>query len=198
MDKQRFKLLLAAGLLIASILACGGGSGVEVSEPASQDDADTSQAEEAAAPEPTATKPVGTSRSNPAPTGSAVLTDDMEFVVLGFTRPATDIVMSANQFNTEPEEGQEYVFVELQVTCKKSTDEQCNLLALNFSLLGSAGVQRDQEIFLAGVDGLLEGGDFYGEASLSGNLAFIVGTDETDLLIVYEPFFGDTFYLAIE
>lgn len=196
MSVRKMKLLAAVVIITVSILACGSGSGVEVNTQSdNQESANSAQPEQT---QPTATKPVGTSRSNPAPAGSEVVTDDMAFEVLGFTRPATDIVMSGNQFNTAPEGGQEYIFVNLQVTCQKSSDEQCNFSTFSISLLGSSGVKRDAELFVAGVDGLLEGGDFYGGATLSGNIPFIIDTDESDLLIVYEPFLGDTFYLAIQ
>lgn len=63
---------------------------------------------------------------------------------------------------------------------------------------GVLRVTRDAEWFVAGVDGLFNGGEFYGDATLSGNIPFIISIDETDLLLVYEQFLGDTFYLAIE
>ncbi len=146
----------------------------------------------------TATEPVSTSRSNPAPAGSEVVIDDMVFVILSSTRPATDLVMAGDQFNNEPEEGQEYVFVELQVTCRLPGDEQCDFSMRGFSFLGSYEITRFLEIFVEGVDGLLKVGDISGGQTLSGIIPFIVPTDETDLMLVNETFFGDTFYLAIE
>ena len=195
--KSRFIKLVFAFLVIAVVTAaCGSRSGVEaVSSADGQERVDSGQPVGAAA---TATEPVDTSTSNPAPAGSEVVIDDMAFVILSSTRPATDIVMAGDQFNTEPEEGQEYVLVELQVTCRLTGDEQCDFSMRGFSFLGSYGITRYLEIFVEGVDGLLKGGDLSGGQSLSGIIPFIIPTDETDLMLVNETFFGDTFYLAIE
>ena len=149
--------------------------------------------------EDTEEKEVGTARSNPAPVGSEVIADDMAFIVTGAIRPATNFIMDGNMFNSEPEPGQEYIMVELSVTCMKSIDESCTISPFwNISLIGSAGIKYDAESFVAGVDGLLESTEFYGEATVSGYLPFIVNEGETNLILVYEPMiYGDTFYLEI-
>ena len=202
-SKKAFFAILAT--LILAALACGS-TDVQVNLPAQQI-AETWIAETAAAQgqapattEVQATSPVGTARSNPAPAGSEVIVDDMGFVIVGSTRPATDIVMSGNQFNTSPEAGQEYVMVNVQITCKTSSDEKCSFFTYNLKLLGSSGVQRDPEIVVAGVDGLLDLSitEFFGGATIGGAIPFIVNSDETDLLLVYSPIFGDPFYLAIQ
>ena len=147
---------------------------------------------------PTEEVPVGTRRDNPAPAGSEILADDMIFKVLSTIRPADDIVMEGNQFNTDPEEGQEYLFVELSVTCAEDSVEKCNFSTFNLSALGSLGIAYDVEWFITGVDGMLEDTEFYGDTTISGYIGFIVGTDESDILLVYEPLlFGDTFFLAL-
>lgn len=195
--KRQHVILFVSIILILVVLACGSTSDIEVNQPDSKSD-QGSQSEEVI-PEVSPTKAeLGTSRDNPAPFGSEIIADDMSFSVLGITRPATDIIMQGNQFNTEPEENQEYILVDLSVTCKKSTSEQCNLSTYNFKVVGSSGIVRDAEWFVAGVDGILENTDFYGEATLSGKIPFIVGTDEVNLLLVYEPLFGDSFYLSLQ
>jgi uncharacterized protein YcfL len=192
---MKTKALLFIAILLLVTLACGSNSGVTVNAPGNNDNNNHETQNEVLEP----TKPpLGSSRSNPAPFGSEVTADDMKFVVLSSTRPATDIVMEGNMFNTEPEEGQEYIFVDLQVTCMKSSDQECSVSTFNIKLVGSAGVERDAEWFVSGVDGLFEDNQFYGGASISGQIPFIINVDETDLLLVYEPLFGDTFYLAIE
>lgn len=196
MKNRPIKIVLAIFAITAAMLASGCGSTVEGNPPAdSLESADSAQPVEATS---TVAEPLGTSRSNPAPAGSEVVIDGMAFVILSSTRPATDIVMSGDQFNTQPEEGQEYVFVELQVTCQKSSDEQCDFSMRGFSFLGSFGITRFIELFVEGVDGLLKVEDLSGGQALLGIIPFIVPTDETDLMLVNETFFGDTFYLAIE
>lgn len=188
------RLLLVLVVLGVLALACGGSSTPEVNAQDSQ--SGSSQPTAAAA----TTAPLGSARSNPAPAGSEVVIDGMAFVVTGSTRPATDIIMAGNQFNTSPEAGQEYVLVSLRITCQKTADEKCDFSAYNMKLLGSSGVQRDSQTIVAGVSGLFEsfGTEFFGGASIEGSIPFIVNSDETDLLLVYSPLFGNPFYLAIE
>ena len=186
---KRSLFVILCIILLFFIIACGGSSDVKVNSP-------DSNPNEAIQESPT-TVPIGTSRDNPAPVGSEVLSDDMKFIVLGSTRPADSIVSSGNMFNTEPETGQEYIFVQIQVTCMKSSNEECSLSLFNFKTVGSLGIEYDSEWLITGVDGLLEDTDFYGGATISGNLAFIIQSDEMNVLIKYEPFWGDSFFMSI-
>jgi hypothetical protein len=201
--RNRLSFFAIIGVMVVAALACG--SGVQVNPPGEQGQSETeptSQPDVAPAgsnPVPTSKPEVGTARSNPAPAGAEVVVDDMGFVVTGSTRPATGMIMAANEFNTRPEAGQEYVTVDIRITCKKSPDEKCSLDSYNLKLLGSSGVQRDAEFMVAGVDGLLDfSTEFFGGATIEGAMPFIVNSDETDLLLVHSPLFGDPFYLAIQ
>jgi hypothetical protein len=195
--KAKVYLMLVIVVLVLAALACGSSDeGAVVNPPSEDGDGDVA---EQPAVEATETKPVGSARSNPAPVGSEVVADDMAFKVLSIIRPADDIVLDEDNFNIDPEPGQEYLLVELEITCQESSDEQCNLSSFwNLSVLGSAGVSHDMELMVTGVEGLLPSVEFYGGSTVSGYVPFIVGQDETDLLLVYEPMFlGDTFYLAL-
>lgn len=143
-------------------------------------------------------KAVGTSRSNPAPVGSEIISDDMSFVVTGITRPADSIVAQGNMFNTTPEPDKEYIFVKVNVTCKLPSDGKCSLYTSNFKMINSSGNVSDSEYFLTGVSGLLEDQDFFGGASIDGNIGFIIDKSETAPILMYEPFLGDAFYLQIQ
>lgn len=214
MKYNKYVLLVLLTLIIAT-LACGSSSGAKVNLP---DDSPISSSEEELEPaqqeepeptatelvkkeelKPTATKAIGTARSNPAPVGSEIIADEMAFIILGAIRPADSIIKQGNLFNTEPASEEEYVLVELQATCQKSIDDKCSLSSfMNFNLIGSKGISYNPEILVAGVEGLLDSVEFFGEASVSGYLPFIIGQDETDLILVYDPFlFGDAFYLAV-
>lgn len=192
--KSKFYVGLAIFVLVLSTLACGtSDEGVEVNPGGAE--SESVESAETSAPE------VGTARSNPAPAGSQVVADDMAFEVTGFTRPADEIVSAGNMYNTAPEGDQEYIFVDVQITCQQSTDEKCTIYPTSsFSLIGSSGVVYDPEIMLAGVEGLFEVMDteFYGGSTVSGALAFIVGQADMGLVLIYDPFLGDTFYLAVE
>ena len=192
--KSKFYVGLAIFVLVLSSLACGSSDdGVEVNPGSGEG--------EAAEPAETSAPEVGTARSNPAPAGSQVVTDDMAFEITGYTRPADDIVMAGNPYNTAPEGDQEYIFVDVQISCQKTVDEKCTIYPTSsFSLIGSSGVVYDPEIVLAGVEGLFEilETEFYGGSTVSGSLAFIVGQSDTNLVLIYDPLLGDTFYLAVE
>ncbi|HAE86243.1 MAG TPA: hypothetical protein DCG78_07060 [Anaerolineaceae bacterium] len=192
--KKKFLFGFTLLVLMFSVVACGSSDDVVVNPP---DEGELTGNEVQTQKEATKAPKVGTARSNPAPVGSEVIADNMAFKILGATRPADEIIMAGNPFNTAPEEGEEYVLVELQATCQKSSDEQCRLNPFNISLIGSSGVMHDSEIMVAGVDGLLKSTEFYGGVTVSGTLPFIIGQEETDLILVYDPIFGDAFYLEI-
>jgi len=180
--KRPIKILLFVVVLMQVTLACGTNHNVE----------DVQEAQPTDNPEP-----LGSSLSNPAPVGSKVTADDIEFEILGITRPATYIVKAANMFNTQPGVGQEYIFVELQATCTKSSDKECSISTFKAKLVGSSGIERESEWFVSGVDGLFEDTQFYGGETINGQIPFIIDSDETDLVFIYQPQAGEPFYLAI-
>lgn len=195
-------LILVLIVLILAALACSSGDDVTVNEPDKEETKEEivgeEDEEEIETVEPTATKKVGTARSNPAPVGSEVIADEMSFVIMGATRPANDVIAAGNMFNSEPEEGEEYILVDLEIKCLKSTDEKCSVGTYNFNLLGDSGVSYDPDSFVSGVDGLLDfSSEFYGEAIVSGTIPFMVKQTDTELLFIYEPFFGDSFFLQV-
>lgn len=149
-------------------------------------------------PTPTATA-VPNSRSNPLPAGSPVQIDDLQLVVRGITRPADGIVQSGNalNFNNQAGTGKEYMFVEVGITCEKPADQECILSVYNFKALGSDAVLVNPEITIAGVDGLLTSTIFYGGATKTGNIPFIVTKGDANILLVYQTSLGDKVYLAL-
>jgi hypothetical protein len=121
----------------------------------------------------------------------------MVFTVTGMVRPADTEVKNGNMFNSEAPSGKEYMFVTLSIKCELSTDKQCNYSSFNLKALGGDGILNDAEFMVTGVDGLLEDTTFYGGASISGNVPFLVNKGDTAILLVYQPFLGDSFYLAL-
>lgn len=191
------KLFTVMGLLIIVLVIMACGSSVQVNTPAPNSQS-TEQSVTVDQATPTQESQIGTKRSNPAPAGSEVLADDMAFEILSTIRPANKIVSKGNEFNSTPEPTQEYVFVKIQATCKKSTDEQCSIYPdISTKLIGSKGIEYDPYIFLSGVENILSSTDFYGNAVISGYIPFIISKDETDLILVYEMPLGDKFYLAL-
>ena len=184
---QKSKLLVWLIVLAATAWACGQGTGGAVIQTP-----DLNQPKNA----PTEPPP-GSSRSSPAPPGSVVLADDFEFEVLGNTRPATEIVANAHPWNRKVESGDEYIFVEMRITCTKAQDEKCALFLVNLKLVGSSGVERDVIWGIANVDDIIEQTDLYGGSTVVKQVPFIIDQGESDLILVYQPPFGDKFYLSI-
>jgi len=140
-------------------------------------------------------EPIETSRDDPAPYGEQVATPNFIFQVMALTRPANEIVAAGNQFNTAPETGQEYISVTLAVTCRAN---ECSFSPYNLAVIGSVAIAHDPEIFIAGVEGILEDTELLQGSSTSGDVYFLVGQDETDLVLRWEPFVGDAVFLSLE
>ena len=190
--KKRISIIFGLIALLMATLACGSSSEIQVNEPSTNSSVSKNTADPV---EPTKA-PIGSVRSNPAPVGSEILADDMNFSVKSIVRPANDIVIEGNMFNDEPEEGQEYLLVEISAECTKTTDEKCSISTFNFKTLGKSGVINDVE-YVAGVKKLLEETEFFGGSTVSGYLAFMVDIGDT-LLLVYDPLFSSNeFYLSL-
>ena len=149
-------------------------------------------------PSPTIIVP-GTSRKDPAPVGFIVHADKMQFFVTAILRPADEIVKSGNayNFNIAAGAGQEYMFIKVSINCEKPADQQCTLNLFDFKALGSNGVLAGPELTIAGVDGLLKPTSFYGGATVTGYIPYIVTKGDENILLVYQALLGDTFYLAL-
>lgn len=142
-------------------------------------------------PSPTFALPTVTPTSTlppfePVAPGEEGWANGMAMRVEGLTRPADAIVERSNSFNPSPGPGQEYIFVELAITCEKSEGETCLYSPLiNFDLLGDAARYVPQVIMLD-VPGLLEGGEIAAGERVSGDLVFVIDQDETDLVLMYQ------------
>ena len=153
-------------------------------------------------PAPTSTPtlpPAGEARDNPVPAGMPVdIGGNMTLTIVGATRPADNIVSSGNMFNTKPEANQEYVQVDIQIVCNKSSNDTCYFAASAIKAVGADGNVHDAETFLSGIDGMIESGEFFGGATRTGKMFFIVPKDDKSVVLFYDPLlFGDTIYFAL-
>ncbi len=202
-NRSSFFVLVAVLVLTSTVLACG--SSVQVNTPTSEsasgggETSGGASAPTEAMEQPTATaKALGSARSAPAPVGSEVVVDEMAISVQDVVNPADDIIAKGNSFNSDAEAGNHYIFADLSVTCEKTSDESCNLSGYEFSVINSSGVTHDPEIFVAGVDGMFEGGEFYGGATKTGYLTFIVPDDDTGLIMKYSAILSDEAFLSLQ
>jgi hypothetical protein len=142
--------------------------------------------------------PAGESRNNPFPGGTPIdIGGSMVLTIVGATRPADDIVRNANMFNSEPESGQEYLLVEIQVICTKDPSDKCNFSTYEIKAVNSDGIVLEDESFLD-VEGMLKSSEFFGGATLKGKMFFLVPIDDKGVVLFYEPFLiGDLIYMAL-
>jgi hypothetical protein len=177
--QRKFSIWLSIIFLAAAGFACGESAPVVMTASGNKTSLETEEA------------PAGSVRGNPAPFGSRVTVGDLTLSIDDFSRPADEIVEAGNPFNYKPETGEEYVMILLNAVCEKNKDETCRLGPYaEIALLGSAGIAHEAEWFLSGIDGQLDPTEFYGGATVSGRLFFLVGKEETDLVLRYRGFLG--------
>jgi hypothetical protein len=188
-------LLLAA--LIALLAACGSAPPAStqapnqpaatvpvVVAPTDQPPA-TATPKPTATPEPTAT-PVaaepGTSRSLPLPLGSEIRFKDWAVTITGVTRgdEAAAAITAANQFNHPAPEGWQYLLATLKLT-NVSTEQEAKsvLFGVNLRVTGDHHVLYNRASVV--VPQPLEG-EIFPEGSVEGQAAFLVPTDEGNLM----------------
>jgi hypothetical protein len=183
------RVLLASWVMIFVTLACGAGT-PQVNAPDGGDDSTSAE------PQP----PSGQTRSNPAPAGSQITLGDVTLEVTGLTRPADDIVREGNIFNPQPDDGMEYILVRVALTCNKDTDQTCAVAPLiDLHLVGSRGVEYQPRLLLAGVSGVMEGGEWFGGETLQAFLPYLIGQEEGTLILIYQPLWSSSgAYLRVE
>lgn len=175
-------------ILICSGLACGSVSDkpVVLSTPKEGNNNEILQ--------PSVTPELGTSRFNPAPYGSEVLSDNLIISITELIRPADQLVLDGNIYNSTPEDGKEYSFIKLRIVCNRAPDQKCSFTSFDFKLVDTAGNVEENEMFTMGVENILEGGELFGGASEEGYLIFIVDKAELHPVLMYEPFIGESVY----
>ncbi len=153
------------------------------------------------ASQPTGTSPApGSSKDNPVQIGTPTNAKEFSIAVNRVVRPANKVVAAGNMFNKKPESGQEYVQVFVTITCTADAKTKCSTSPYDFKMSGSKGIVYKPEIFVAGVDGMLERTEFYGGAKLEKkSLFFLVGQGEANLVLEFEAglFFRESAFFAV-
>jgi hypothetical protein len=142
--------------------------------------------------------PLGASRFNPAPFGTAIQIDGMSLYVTDVVFPADTIVREGNLFNPTPEPASDYILVGVKATCNLPAESSCRLSGLEFSLVDTAGIAHNPRLLIAGVPGKFEGGEFFGGATRSGYLIYVVNGDPGEYILKYQALFGGEAYLALQ
>lgn len=211
--------LLSLVLIMTVVLACG--SGTEVQNESDEDFVSTQVAATMQAiqsggetnPEPQNQEPtitpvpqVGT-RENPVPIRTPLNLvenngDYFTITVLEAIRgdQAWQMIYQANQFNSAPEEGKEYILIKVRVEFTNSTvaDNSLSISGWNFGTISNNQLFDDFDTFVAGLSPelsfeLLPGG--VGEGYYVG----LVFKDDANAMIYYKQIFGnDKFFMAIQ
>jgi hypothetical protein len=127
-----------------------------------------------------------------APAGSPVdIGNNMVLIVLDVTRPVDDIVASGSVLNTTPPEGEEFMQVDMEVTCSSAPGTKCTFYPTVMKAALSDGSTRDLQTFIEGVDDWNTAVEIEGGAIEQGFLLFIVPKSETDLVISYQDISAD-------
>jgi hypothetical protein len=137
--------------------------------------------------------------SDAAPTGTAVdIGNNMTLTVLDVARPADDIVANGNSFNTTAPEGEEFIQVNVSVTCSNDGENPCTFYPTIMQVVLADGSTRDLQTFIEGVDDWDTSVEIGGGETQQGVLLFIVPKSETSLVVSYQDVYaGQPTYMQL-
>jgi len=138
-------------------------------------------------------------RSNPVEMGSTISSSDWDVTVDDFDHDATDAVLSANEFNEEPSDGNSYALAEVTVTY---TGEESGTpwADITFAYVTEDGntVNAYDTMTVAPDPDFSEINELYEGASGSGNLVFEIPQDDDGVLRVTPGMLADDVFVATE
>ncbi len=101
----------------------------------------------------------------------------------GFTLHVTDLIRPANYlFREQPAAGEEYIVVDVVVSCDEQFTGRCEVTHGDFELVGELGVIYDAVSVYSG--GFLDV-DLFAGGSRGGGIPFLIGKVDTDLTLLY-------------
>lgn len=198
---MRFRGLYLSAALTLLFAGCatpspsGDGNTIVTAEPAPEPSPEPAPAPEPEPtpepePEPAAEPPLGT-RENPAPIGAVALVSDWEVQIVDVVLDGTDVVLAENMFNDPPEDGFQYVLLEISATYVG--DESGNpMFDLSWAIVGSRGNSFDDS---CGVipDSFGDNGEAFPGAVVEGFECVAAQSDQLAGATVFvEGFFSDS------
>jgi hypothetical protein len=127
-----------------------------------------------------------------APAGSAVdIGNDMSLTILDVTRPADDVVANGSILNITASAREEFMQVDVQVTCNSEPGTQCTFYPTVMKAVLGDGSRRDLQTFIEGVDDWDTTIKIEGGATEQGFLLFIVPKSEPGLVVSYSDIYAD-------
>ena len=206
--------LLVIGLVVVGILACNGAP--EAEQPISSPEAAPSPTTELAAQEATNTpvpataipapspapteSAAGLSIGNPVPLGQALIASNGAIITIhGVSKrglEATQLTKQWNQFNDDPGEGMEYVFISGSVGYEGGGEETLEVVPyLDFRIVVNGNISDHSNVCCE--EDQLQGEMFPG-GLIEGPLVFEVPVGGTDMVIIYTVRLEQSYYFATE
>jgi hypothetical protein len=105
--------------------------------------------------------------------------------------------MDASSANLKPDEGMEFVFVNLIGACVGPRHVECWIRENNMRLIGSNGIER-RSISIPEIHYLFRCRHIRGGDTALGWVAFVVDKNEDELVFYYETELDGTIYLSTD
>lgn len=131
----------------------------------------------------------GKDRNAPASMSEKVITEDWEISVVETIRgvEAWNMAIAANQFNSPPMAGFEYIAVKVYVHNINTDDVAQNISDSDFHTTGSNGVRYDTPSIVDPTPALDV--TLYPDGSYEGWMILTVAVGETNIILIYDPLF---------
>ena len=137
------------------------------------------------------------SRENPHPIGTTIASDEWEVTVNSFTRNATDEVMKENEFNDEPDDGEEYVLVNL--TAERLGEKSASpYYDIDVDYVTEGGNVISSLSSFAIIPDELSSAELYAGATATGNVSLIAPEDDDGTIRIRPGFMAEEVFFTTE
>jgi hypothetical protein len=132
---------------------------------------------------------IGKEMNNPALLSEKIVTEEWEISILEvvYGDEALNMVMEANQFNDPPEDGMEYIIVNIYARNISSTEDSNNIDWTYFNITGNANIKYEHPSIVSPEPRLNI--DLYPGGVTEGWIVLQAGIDEENLIIIFDPIF---------
>lgn len=140
-------------------------------------------------PDLTVIKPndLGVSRDKPAKIGDTIITEDWQIQVHSYLRGADawSQIQQWTDYAQKPEEGMEYLLVDVSVKSLSNEDAAIRVDSMSFKSSGSKNVVYD--ILYVYIPGYLLETSLYPGGEERGYIVLPISIGETDIVVIFEP-----------
>jgi len=139
-------------------------------------------------------------RDNPYSIGTTISSDDWEMTVTDVTLDATDEVLAENEFNEQPDAGNQYMLVDVDITYTgEEPDGEMPMATIEYVTAGGNTFDGLDDMVVAPneLDSLET---LYNGATTSGSIAIQIPTEDADagVLAISPDMFADKVYVSVK